>query len=131
MRSLLWAAVPAVAATAAATARWGLQGSGNVYTALDKRFYVPDPDLGWRVARHGPVWIGLEAIAVCAAIAIAVVVGALIVARWERRRGSRMTALRVLLWVVAAVPLALPAWAFASGSGPARGRETLPAGATA
>ena len=32
MRTLLWAAVPPVTATAAAAARWGLQGSGNVYT---------------------------------------------------------------------------------------------------
>ena len=26
-----------------------MQGSGNVYTATQKRFYVPDRDLGWRV----------------------------------------------------------------------------------
>ena len=48
----LLAIAPAVAVGAGA-ARWALQGSGNVYTAVHKRFYVPDPDLGWRVQPGG------------------------------------------------------------------------------
>ncbi len=131
MRSPLWAALPPTVAAVAAGARWLLQGSGNVYTAFEKRFYLPDPDLGWRVARGGPIWVGLEAIAVCIAVAVGVVVAALIVRRWERRRGAPMTALRVVLWLGGAAPLALPVVAFASGMGPDRGRESLPAGATA
>lgn len=128
--SPLWALAPAVAALAAAVTRWLVQGSGNVYTATTKRFYVPDPDLGWRVAPGGPFWIGLELVAILGAVAVGVAIGALIVRRWERRRGTVAWA-RAGLFVVAALTLAAPAWAFASGLGPARGREVLPDGATA
>ena len=48
--------LPLLALTAAAT-RWVMQGSGNLYTALAKRFYVPDPDFGWREAEAHPVWL--------------------------------------------------------------------------
>jgi polyisoprenoid-binding protein YceI len=128
--SPLWAATPAVAALSAAVARWFVQGSGNVYTATTKRFYVPDPDLGWRVAPGGPFWIGLELVAILGAIAVGVTIAALIVMRWERRRSPVVWA-RAGLWLVAALTLAAPAWAFASGLGPAGGREALPEGATA
>ena len=131
MRSPLWTAVPALVALLAAVARWVVQGSGNVYTALDKRVYVPDPDLGWRVAAHGPVWLGLEAIAVIAGVAVGVALAALLLRRWERRRGGPLRPARLVLALVATAPLALPVWAFATGLGPARGRETLPVGATA
>jgi polyisoprenoid-binding protein YceI len=126
----LWAAAPAAVALLAAVARWLVQGSGNVYTATEKRFYVPDPDLGWRVAPGGPFWIGLELVALLGAVVVGVAIAALVVRRWERRRGTVRWA-RAGLWVVAAVTLAAPAWAFASGLGPARGREALPDGATA
>lgn len=128
--SPLWAATPAVAALSAAVARWLVQGSGNVYTATTKRFYVPDPDLGWRVAPGGPFWIGLELVAILGAVAAGIVIAALIVRRWERRRGD-VTWVRAGLWGVAALTLAAPAWAFASGLGPSRGREALPEGASA
>jgi hypothetical protein len=131
MRSPIWAALAALVALAAAGARWLLQGSGNVYTATTKRFYVPDPDLGWRVADGGPVWIGLEAIAAIAAVAVGVAFAGWLVGRWERKRGSRLTPLRVGLWIAAALPLALPLWAFSSGFGPDQGAEQLPVGATA
>jgi polyisoprenoid-binding protein YceI len=131
MRSPIWAATAGVVALAAALARWLLQGSGNVYTATTKRFYVPDPDLGWRVADGGPVWIGLEAIALIAAVVAGVAFAGWLLGRWERRRSRRAATLRVALWIAATAPLALPAWAFSSGLGPARGVEQLPAGATA
>lgn len=131
MRSPLWAAVAPTVAAVAALGRWWSQGSGNWYTAVSKRFYVPDPDLGWRVVTDGPLWIGLEAIAACAAIALGVAAAALLVRRLERRRGVRWTAARALLWLGGAVPLALPIAAFATGAGPEGGRESLPAGATA
>jgi polyisoprenoid-binding protein YceI len=130
MRTPLWATAPAAAALLAAVTRWLVQGSGNVYTATQKRFYVPDPDLGWRVASGGPFWIGLELIAVIGAIAVGVTIAAIVVGRLEQRRGSIRWA-RVGLWAIAAVTLAAPAWAFASGLGPSRGREALPEGATA
>ena len=65
----LLAIAPAVA-LAAGGVRWLLQGSGNLYTATTKRFYTPDPDLGWRVAKGGPLWLGLEVLAILAAVTV-------------------------------------------------------------
>jgi len=113
-------------ALAASVTRWGLQGSDNIYTALHKRFYVPDPDLGWRVSNQHPIWLGLDACAVIAAIAAGLAVGGFMIRRRERSRGARATALRVIAWGLAAAPLAIPAAAFASGPGPLHARDTLP-----
>jgi polyisoprenoid-binding protein YceI len=118
--------VVAIAALIAALARWQLQGSGNVYTAVSKRFYVPDPDIGLRISKEHPIWLGLEICAVIAAIAIGLAIGAWII-RWrEARRGRRSTILRVLSWIVAVVPLIVPIVAFASGSRPVGGLDTRP-----
>src|SRR5690242_18942060 len=68
-RSPYLAAIPTAIAIALAALRWLIQGSGNVYTTLAKRFYVPDPDLGWRVSGEHPIWLGLEVIGVMAGIA--------------------------------------------------------------
>lgn len=110
------AAVAAVALVASVI-RWFVQGSGNLYTALAKRFYVPDPDLGWRVSTQHPLWLGLEVCAVLLVIVVALVVGGV----WIRRRG-----LRIAMWAIAVVTLAVPVAAFASGPGPLHGRDTLP-----
>jgi polyisoprenoid-binding protein YceI len=127
MRSPFAPVLLPVIALIAALARWGWQGSGNLYTALEKRFYVADPDLGWRVSSTKPIWIGLEVCAVILAIAIGLGVGGWIVRKLERRRGRTLVALRVLAWAVAAVPLVVPIAAFASGGPPANARESLPA----
>jgi hypothetical protein len=116
-----------VAALIAALARWYVQGSHNLYTALDKRFYVPDPDLGWRVSTQHPIWLGLDACAVIAAVAVALVVAAFLVRRRERARRSRASILRVASWAVALSSLAIPAAAFASGPGPLHARDVIPA----
>jgi polyisoprenoid-binding protein YceI len=110
------AAVAAVALVASVI-RWFVQGSGNLYTALAKRFYVPDPDLGWRVSTQHPIWLGLEVCAVLLAIVVALVVGGFLI----RRRG-----LRIAMWALAVATLAVPVAAFASGPGPLHGRDTLP-----
>lgn len=102
----------AAAALVAALTRWWLQGSGNVYTAVTKRFYVPDPDLGWRVSAQHPIWLGLDA---CALTAVVVLAVAVIARRWRR-----------LAWIIAAATVVLPVAAFASGPGPLHGRDTLP-----
>jgi polyisoprenoid-binding protein YceI len=116
-----------IAALLAALVRWQLQGSRNLYTAVSKRFYVPDPDLGWQISPRHPLWIGLELCAVIAAIAAALVVAGW----WTRRReaglGHRIPALRGAAWLVGALPLALPILAFASGGGPANAVDALPA----
>lgn len=121
--------MPALALIAA-LARWWTQGSGNLYTAFAKRFYVPDPDFGWREASAHPVWLGLEAIGVVAGVLAATAVAAVWIIR--RQRSARSTkALRVLAWLVSPAPLLVPLAAFASGGAPAGARESLPIGATA
>ena len=73
-----------VVAIIASLIRWYLQGSHNVYTALTKRFYVPDLDLGWRVSTQHPIWLGLDACAILAAVALALAVGAFVICRRGR-----------------------------------------------
>lgn len=128
MRSPYLAAIPAAVALAAGLVRWALQGSGNLYTATSRRAYVPDPDLGWRVVEDGPPWLGLEVLGIVLAIVVGVLAGAYLVRRLERTRPR--AGLRVALWAAGVLPLALPAWAFAGGFGPAGARDTLPATAT-
>ena len=118
--------VPALALVAAVL-RWYVQGSGNMYTALDKRFYVPDVDLGWRVSTVHPIWLGLDVCGAIAALAIGLAVGGFVI-RWrERKRGSRATIWRAMSWAVAVIPLCVPVAAFASGRAPSFARDTLPA----
>ncbi len=115
-----------IAALIAALVRWQLQGSHNLYTAVSKRFYVPDPDLGWQISPKHPLWIGLELCAVIAAIAAALVVAGWFIRRREAQVGRR-TALRAATWLVGVPPLVLPILAFASGGGPPNAVDTLPA----
>jgi hypothetical protein len=119
--------VLAIVALAASIARWAMQGSKNLYTATAKRFYIADPDLGYRISPQHPFWVGLEVIAVIAAIAVGLIVAGWIIRRREAKRGHASSALRALTWIVAAVPLVVPVWAFASGGGPAGALDTLPA----
>jgi polyisoprenoid-binding protein YceI len=119
--------VLAIAALIAALVRWQVQGSRNVYTALAKRFYIPDPDLGWRISERHPIWLGLEICAIIAAIAAGLFVGGWIIRRREARGAGRATMLRAASWLVAAAPLLVPVAAFASGGGPPGGLDTLPA----
>jgi hypothetical protein len=116
-----------IAALIAALVRWQIQGSRNLYTAISKRFYVPDPDLGWQISPRHPLWIGLELCAVIAAIAAALVVAGWWTRRREARLGHRTPAVRGAAWLVGALPLALPILAFASGGGPPNAVDTLPA----
>ena len=60
LKSPWWAVALPVIALAAGFARWLIQGSGNLYTATSRRYYLPDELLGWRVVHDGPVWLGLE-----------------------------------------------------------------------
>lgn len=116
-----------IVALIGALVRWQVQGSRNLYTALAKRFYIPDPDLGWRISERHPVWLGLEVCAIIAALTVGLLVGGWFIRRREARRGGRATILRAVSWIVAGLPLVVPIAAFASGSGPANGLDTLPA----
>ncbi len=115
-----------VAALVASLARWYLQESGNVYTAFSKRFYVPDPDLGWRISTQHPIWLGLDACAAILALAGTLAVVGIVVRRRERTRPSGARILRAVSWVLASSSIGVPAAAFASGPGPLRARDTLP-----
>jgi polyisoprenoid-binding protein YceI len=127
VRSPFAPVVVPIAALFAALVRWQMQGSRNLHTALDKRFYVPDPDLGWRVSTAHPIWLGLEVCALIAAIVAGIVVVGWIVRRREAKRGQRATVLRAVSWIVAGVPLAVPYFAFSSSPRPENGIDTLPA----
>lgn len=123
--------IPTGVAIALAGVRWLIQGSGNVYTSLDKRFYVPDPDLGWRVSGEHPIWLGLEVIGIMLAIAGAIVVASFVIRRVERKRGTSWRWPRIVAWAVAPLPLVVPIAAFATGGAPDRAVDILPAGQTA
>jgi polyisoprenoid-binding protein YceI len=129
-RSPYWALTLSGLALAAGIARWLLQGSGNLYTQTDKRYYLADPDLGWRIAPESPFWLGLDAIAMLAVFTAALGVVAWFVRQREREhnQGQPWRPARIALWVLSAVPLAVPIWAFASGGAPEGAREALPPG---
>ena len=120
-----------LAALIASLVRWWLQGSQNLYTALEKRLYVPDPDLGWRIADEHPIWLGLEVCAIIAAVAAGLAIGGWIIRRREAKIGRRSKPLRIAAWTVGALTLAVPIAAFASGGGIEGARDTLPTGTTA
>jgi len=119
--------VPMVVALAASIARWALQGSKNLYTAPAKRFFVADPDLGYRVSPQHPFWIGLDLCAVMVAIAVGLTIAGWVIRRREAEQGRIANALRGLTWIVGALTLAVPIRAFASGGAPPGALETLPA----
>ena len=72
-RILRPALVPGIAALLILT-RWLWQGTSNLYTKLALKPYLPDPDLGWRRSDDSYVWLGLDVLAICVAVAIGVVV---------------------------------------------------------
>ena len=127
MRSPFAPVLLALVALTGALARWAAQGSGNLYTAVAKRFYVPDPDLGWKIAPEHPVWLGLEVCAIIAVIAVGLAVGGLVIRKLETRSGKRHRVLRLATWIVATAPLVVPVVAFLSGGAPAGARDVLPA----
>ena len=115
-----------VAALFASLLRWLVQDSSNLYTALEKRFYVPDPDLGWRLSAAHPIWIGLDVCVVLAAVAIGLAVGTRVVLRRESRRGTRSSILRAIGWTLGAISILVPVVALASGSRPPGEVDALP-----
>ncbi|HEY4059998.1 MAG TPA: YceI family protein, partial [Kofleriaceae bacterium] len=125
-RALLAPIVIVLAALIASLVRWYLQGSFNIYTALHKRFYVPDPDLGWRISVQHSIWLGLEICAVLVGLAVALAIGAAIIRRREARTESTAIVLRGASWLVAIATLIVPTAAFISGPGALHGRDTLP-----
>ncbi|MFT3692277.1 MAG: YceI family protein [Kofleriaceae bacterium] len=111
-------------AVVASLARWGVQGSHNIYTAVNKRFYVPDPDLGWRISTQHPIWLGLEVVAAMLAMSMGLAVMTILL---RKRKPTIAMVLARIGIPLALVSLVIPIAAFASGPGPLDGRDTLPA----
>ncbi len=126
MRSLFAPLAVCAVALAASVARWLWQGGRVVYTDADRKVYLPDPDLGWRMAERGIAWLGADALGALAGVTAGILVAALIV-RWRERKVGRAWRLgRGALWVGALATLAVPAWAFGRGGLPAGARTSLP-----
>lgn len=126
-RGPYWVGLLPLAAAAAALARWLMQGSGNLYTAQAKRFFVPHPDLGWQAAQTDRVWLGLDAIGVLGISALGVALAAYLVARRERQRARKLPVARAALALGALMSFIVPVAAFISGGRPAGARDALPA----
>jgi polyisoprenoid-binding protein YceI len=126
VRSAFAPAAVALLAVIAALVRWALQGSRNFYTAFHKQFFVETPDVRCAPSDQHAIWLGLEVIGIMAAIAVGLAAGGWIIARRERKTSARSTILRAAAWALPMPPLALAIAAFASGFGPAGGRDTCP-----
>lgn len=128
---MLWSLgclVPPALAVVATLVRWMIQGRGNVYTYVTSPYYLADRDVGSRMIEDGPVSIGLDAIVALSCYAVALLIGAMVLRRWERRRGAPLPIPRAVHWGLALIPLLVPAWAFASGSFPPGASFTPPVG---
>jgi hypothetical protein len=126
--------VLALAALVAGGVRWVVQGSGNIYTALDKSFYVPGAVTDWELGQHHRMWLGLDAlISLAMSAAIAGGLGWLARRRERRtgRRDGRTTLMRAAAWAVAIAAAAIPAFAFWTGGRPPSARDHYPAIAAA
>ncbi len=110
---------------AASLVRWYFQGSSNIYTALAKRFYVPDPDLQWRVSSQHPIWLGLDICGVLVVLALALAAGGVLIRRRESTQQGRVRLPRAIASILAASSLVIPGAAFVSGWAPVEARETL------
>ncbi len=126
MGSAFAPALVALVAVIASLVRWVLQGSRNFFTALEKQFYVPDPDAGWALSDQHPIWLGLELIGVLVGVVVGLAIGGWLIRRRERRTGARGKTLRGAAWAVAVALFAVPIAAFATGFGPPDGRDVRP-----
>jgi hypothetical protein len=108
-RRLYLAALLPLSAMLLSLLRYWQQGDSNVWTKLDLHLYVTDPDLGWRQLDEGLFWLGLDSVLLLLLTTLLVLVGA-------RLLVERSTRLQAGLWIGAALPLALPLWAFLSGA---------------
>lgn len=118
----LFAAVPGLAATLAA-ARWWWQGTGNVWTKLDFQVYVQDADLGWRRTDASFAWLGLDVVFLLGALTLATALAFRLLGKWERPWTPRAV---FATKAVALAAMAVPLYAFASGSPPPGAAESRP-----
>jgi len=100
--------------------RWLWQGTSNLYTKLSLQPYLPDADLGWRRSEDSHLWLGLDVIAICLAVAFGVVV----VTYFVRKKGFARVSLA--MEVLAGLVILVPLFALLGGSPPDNARETQP-----
>lgn len=117
-------------------ARYALQGTSNIYTNTSRAFYLEDPVIGWTVAQERWVWLGLEVLAIIAAIGVGVLVTWKVAGYFGRayldgRRGRGWLRAAVVAFYCAALAAAatpiVPVLAFASGLPPHGAEPHLPA----
>lgn len=82
--------------------------------------YLPDADLGWRRSEESHVWLGLDVLAICLAVAV----GAVFVTYFVRKKGFAHVSLAIE--VLAGVVLLIPLFALLGGAPPEGAREAQP-----
>ena len=127
MSRLYWSALLSMLACMASVARWMMQGSENLYTDFGRDFYIPDPDLGWRLVTTSRLWLGLDAVLLLLLCACAVAAGTFLLVRTESKSGQERKMLRRALVGVGIATCLVPVWAFATGLAPEGARDKLPA----
>lgn len=116
-------ALAATLAAGLAVGRWLWQGTGNVYSKLDLKVYLPDADLGWRRTEEGFSWIGLDLVVILLALAVGVYLSV-------RFLGKRPHVLAKLVVgaskTLALVSLLVPLYFFLGGAPPSGAKDSLP-----
>ncbi len=114
-------------------ARWLIQGEGIIYTDIARAFWVPDATLGWTETTDRWVWLGLDGLAIVAAVVIGTATMLYLGLKLARRDAGRAVkmgkAMRGLAFVGAGVAMLapiMPGWAFVSGMPPAGAVRLLP-----
>lgn len=125
-RGPYWIALLPLASAALSLVRWLVQGSGNLYTAQAKRFFVPHPDLGWQAEQTTRVWLGLDAIGILGISTAGVLLAAYLIVRRERQRTRLQPVARTALMLGALTSFVIPVYAFMSGGRPPGARDELP-----
>jgi polyisoprenoid-binding protein YceI len=111
----------------ASVARWLMQDSGNLYTDFGRDFYIPDPDLGWRLVSTTRLWLGVDAVLLLGLCCLAVAASAFVVGRIESKSGQKRKMLRRALVGLGTMTWLVPLWAFGTGLAPEGARDKLPA----
>ncbi len=107
-------------------ARWLWQGSGNLYDRWEKKFAIPDPDLGWRWTDTTVVWVGLMSIGLVLGVVLSIWLAAWVIRRREKRTQKLWKLPRKFLWVAGLVTVLYPAYAWQSGGRPEGGVDNIP-----
>lgn len=104
-----------------------MQGTDNLWSKSALHPYVEDSVIGWRRLEESFVWLGLDAVALCLAMAMGTAFFGWLL---DRRFASRSKRWTTALWLMASGSLLLPIVGFSSGLPPEGARERTPTGGT-